>query len=222
MSSNLYLNDYQTKFYKYLGFSSTVSTSFTSATLGGGAAYDGTNLLTSKAASSEIVKLTGFSATVSSSFTYPGSSPAYDLEWTGTDLLSADDTTKARQHTGFSATITSSAIINRARGVTWDGTNLISTGILTGKAYKYTGFSATIASSFAIVAASPFGCAWDGTNFIICQGIVGSPKIVRYTGFSSTVLDSFIQTIGSQLIGMSWGTDAASLLAKQLSALGVG
>ncbi len=83
-----------------------------------------------------------------------------------TNVISADrSANKHYLHTGFSASISSSYTSPGAvpRGITWDGTNVISAdGGSADKHYLHTGFSATVSSSYASPGVSPSGITWDG------------------------------------------------------------
>ena len=47
-------------------------------------------------------------------------------------------------------------------GITWDGTNVLSTDANTDKHYKHSGFSATILDSYPSPSSSPTDITWDG------------------------------------------------------------
>ena len=61
------------------------------------------------------------------------------------------------------------------RGLTFDGTNLISCDSISDSIYIHDGITSTILSSFPSPSLYPFGLAFDGTNLISCD--IGSDSI---------------------------------------------
>ena len=107
-----------TKRYKFSGFSSTVSDSFTGAAACRGVAWDGTNLLDAEP-TPKIYKRSGFSATVSDSFT--ANAVNRDITWDGTDLYGASDLLSVKKYSGFSSTVSSSITVSGTEGgIDWD------------------------------------------------------------------------------------------------------
>ena len=78
---------------------------------------------------------------------------------------------------------------SQGKGITFDGTNLISCDAYTDLIYIHDGISSTILSSFASPGAYPGDLAFDGTNLISCDA--GTDMIYIHDGVTSTILSSF-------------------------------
>ena len=98
-----------------------------------------------------------------------------------TNVLSADSIAdKHYKHSAFTATIDASYASPDAlpRGITWDGTNVLSADgtSSTEKHYKHSAFTATIDASYASPAISPQGITWDGRH----AGVAATSLLPRY------------------------------------------
>ena len=105
----LYLSAVPAIAYRYSGFSTTVTDSFStplSAPYAMG--WDGENTLINEDAVDVCYKLSGFSTTVTDTFALPSINPD-GLEWDGANVISSDvSQNRIYKHSGFSSTITNS------------------------------------------------------------------------------------------------------------------
>lgn len=217
---------------QHSGFSSTILSSFSVPDMGG-IAWDGTDVIWgggTVGASNSIKKGTGFTGTIQASFNGPSATDrTYDLDYAGSNVLIAINTTKIYQMSGFSSTVSSSITVTGAayRGVSWDGTNLLAADPAhSPEIKKFSGFSTTVTSSFT--QSNPRGVAWntDTSGIITTQVDAGGAKHRLRSGFSSTVDSSWTNaTLGSSL-GIGWQAAAAPAAetrdARKLLLLGVG
>ncbi len=114
-------------------------------------------------------------------------------------------------HSGFSATIDDSYFSpdTAPRGITWDGTNVISADTSADKHYLHSGFSSTIDDSYTSPDSSPRGISWDGTN-VLSADVNSGGKHFLHSGFSSTIDDSYASPATAP-VGISWdGTNVLS------------
>lgn len=185
------------KFYLHSGFSSSITTSFSSVgSVPWGVTSDGTNLLTSDTAALLMYKHTGFSSTVTATFAIETSGEPRGITWDGTDsyaLTALDPVTQIEQFTGFSSS--SLGTINPANGdttgLTMDGTDFYYGDNTANKYFKLTGFTNTVDSSFASPGNNPQGCGWDGSNLLSANATAGTRKHYKHSGFTTTISDSY-------------------------------
>jgi hypothetical protein len=120
------------------------------------------------------------------------------------------------RHSGFSTTITSSFSTNTAyaRGLAWDGGNVIVSDVDGGNRliYRHAGFTTTITDWIYPDKNYPLAVAWDGGNLIVLDYNSAETALIIYkhAGFSSTVT-STMATVGSAPYGLAWqGSDLIS------------
>jgi len=213
MAGNLLAASFQTdKVYRFTGFTSTISASFTK-TDAEGVAWDGTDVYFGEedpgSPPTKIFKGTGFSATVAASITAPNASEStvYGIDLTANtagDLLVVQNSSKIWRMSGFSSSISSSVTLGSSnRGVAWDGTNLMTADNGDLKYRRCTGFSSTVASSFAAPGTAR-DITWDGTDFY--SAISATPaSYKKHSGFSSTITSSFNAPTGvNNPVGIKW------------------
>lgn len=208
MAGNIIIGNYglpTSQFTKFSGFSNTVTTSVarTRAMACDWNNSDSNLYFGSDTGSNKYYKGTGFGVTVQSSFATPIDNTPYDMDHDSSgNFFLAMNETKIFKMSGFSSTVSDSLTEAAAsRGVTWDGTNLI-TNINTPKTKLHSGFSTTISSSFTL-ANFLEAIAWDGTD--LYGGISGSVRYLHLSGFSSTVSDSFTTIVNvTDPIGVDW------------------
>ena len=106
-------------------------------------------------------------------------------------------------HAGFSATITDSyaSPSTGARGITWDGSNVISADMVADLHYLHSGFSSTITDSYASPSANPEGITWDGSNVMSTD--INAQRHYLHAGFSATITDSYTSPSTSPR-GITW------------------
>jgi len=178
-------------------------------------ALTGKNLVSASFSPTRFYVQAGLTGTVIRYFT-PVSANSYGLVVANGDLISVIDgtTDKIYVHDGITSTIKDSFATpsTRPRGITFDGTNLISCDRDTGLIYVHVGISGAISSSFASPVAQPLTLTFDGANLIIGAG----NKIYVQVGISSVNDHSFDAPVngacgldfdGENLISADGGTD---------------
>jgi hypothetical protein len=102
---------------------------------------------------------------------------------------------------GFSAVVANSfsSPTTTSWGLTWDGTNVISSSYV--RIYKHVGFSTVISDSFSSPSNGYALPCWNGTNVLSCDS--ESNKIYKHTGFSTTISNSFSSPT-SNPFGLEW------------------
>ena len=102
-------DDNSDSIYIHSGVTSTITTSFSSPSMGpNGLAYDGANLISSDYFVSSVYIHTGVTSTITTSFSSPGLFPT-GLAYDGANLISCDLTNDSIYiHTGVTSTITTS------------------------------------------------------------------------------------------------------------------
>ena len=192
--------------YIHDGVTSTVLLSFGapggsySAQGANGLAFDDVNgnLISVNSWSDTLYIHDGISSTVSTSFSHVD---WFGLTFDGANLICIKFTppggdNRFHIHDGVTSTIVTTVSVpgNYARGITFDGTNLIycDTERTPGKIYILDDKSSTVIGSFSSPDTSPEGLAFDGTNLISCDDYSG--KVYIHDGISSTVTSQFSAT----------------------------
>ena len=201
---------------RFVGFSSTVLTSF-SITSAWGSAWDGTNVYTSTHIATVLGtfrKHSGFSATVSSSFARVEAEEA-GIDWNGTNFLSGnrDGTGKFRKYTGFTSIVLSSFSItaDQTNDIGWttvsdaSGDLVRSRAGATDKWLRHTGFSATINNSFIGPSTAAGAATWRDDTADLIGSDTDADKFYQFSGFSSTIENSFI--LAGSWIAATWERD---------------
>ena len=173
-------------------------------------ASTGLDVISSDVSVNRIYRHDGFSTTELDFFAVGGSLSPLDVAWDGDHLLSlvydGVSTHTVRRHNGFSSTVTDSfTVAAGAKGLTWDGTNVI-VAFTDGMVRRYSGFSSTVLDSFD-TGKENHGVAWDGTNVIVAHQNVGDDTLTRYVGFSSSVDTTVTMPYGGgsfSLSGCAW------------------
>jgi hypothetical protein len=183
------------KYYKFSGFSSTISDSFSDQLASGYIGWDGTNALTSDVSYDTVNRHTGFSSTITASFDNPNWGLT-GVTWDSANVISVNGggDNMIVKFSGFSSTVVDSFVSPANQypyGLCWDGTNVISDDYLgTGpKIYKNQGFSSTVADSFSSPSTQPYGEGFDGITYYSSDEI--TEKVYKHTGFTTTISDSF-------------------------------
>lgn len=215
MAGNLIGNDTDVKrCVQFSGFSSTVTTSFSTTTAGAGITWDGNNVIYTTALSSvSIKKGTGFGAAVQSSFAAPDvSGVTYGLGEDGTNVYIVEGGTKAYKMSGFSATVADSFTVGSAlRGFAWDGTRAYTGDSTANKLRQHSGFSATVVDSFTTGGTYNRDIAHDQTNIYSTQQ-GATVKFRQHSGFSSTISSSFTRA-STEFDGIHWDSYPAAVAA---------
>jgi len=223
MANNLFQSeDVASQIIKYVGFSSSVSSSIASpSTAVRGVAWDNTNLYSVDDGSDKYYKHSGFTTTITDSFTKAVNYPR-ELDWKDSNLYGNNVINeKVYKYSGFSSTVLDSFSSpgGTTQGMTWLGSNVVTGSVDTDKVYKFSGFSSTITDSFAVT--DPLGMTEDeNNNLIVLLG--AGVKIVKYSGFSNSVLDSFTgQGSEGRAYGLAWESEAV-IVEKEVVDSGVG
>lgn len=150
------------------------------------------NLISADLISDLIYKHSGRTSAVDTSIaanTGDGADLTYDESnlWSQ-DYVAVDD---AFEHDGFSTTILNqfSLPATNPHGLTYDGTDIISSDASTNIIYKHTGKTGTVQDSYASGLSSTFGITTDGKDIYAIAN--GTDDAVHFAGFSSTQLGSF-------------------------------
>src|SRR5680860_516120 len=191
--------------YLHSGFSSTITSSYTSPSTGPrGITWTNTSNVISADMVADLHYLhSGVSSTITSSYASPSTLPT-GITWDGANVMSVDwDSDLHYLHSGFSSTISSSHATPgfSPSGITWDGSNVISVDLSTNTHYLHSGFSSTISDSYASPSSNPTGIAWDSLNVISADNY--SDTHYLHSGFSSTVTSSYSSPSTSPR-GITW------------------
>jgi len=154
------------------------------------------NVLLVSSSAGKVYKMSGFSSTVTTSFAYAS---AYNVAWTGTDVIYANTSNGAsiKKGTGFAATVQASFTSPQSGDVSYGISYFSSNVYIVGgssKVWKMTGFSATVNSSYS-TGTDQRGVANDENSNNVTNG--DSTKVRLHSGFSSTVSNSFTGPAGA-------------------------
>ena len=204
-------NNADDKIYRRTGFSSTVSSSFSSSTTGpAGVEWDGENVYVAENTNNRIEKHTGFSSTISSSISGQ-STQTNDVSRREDGLIEASAfVDKIYLHYGLTASIklSISSPASNVYGVVWgrasvlETNNLVSCDSTMAKNYIHGGFSSTIHSSYASGNTST-GVTWDGTNLYGQKAQATAEQHLKFTGVSASITDSYSVSTGNRGITIS-------------------
>ncbi len=227
--NSLYVNDSGGKFKKTIGFTSTISDSFSHSAetpsedfhrsaVDDLFAADGTT-------DDKAFRYTGFTSTLVGSFSLAAAdTEVVGCAWDGTNYLALGAfNTKIFKFTGFTTTILDSYAagigVSLDSAITWDGTNVQAGTATVDKLYKYTGFTSTIADSFAYHDAGQDITGMAHDEAVVPQPIItgdvewlgnNNDKLYKTAGFGSTIIASFaVAALASNGSGND-GTDAYS------------
>lgn len=200
------ISGHANKIKKYVGFSSTVTDSFTPACSSTRDVdffqqYKGdiiTNGLDETA-----YRYDGFSSSVTDSFGTPGTN-AMGITSDGTNAMTSDTVAnKIYKHSGFNSSVTDSFTPagTSTSALKWDGTNLHAVTRSAKKVYKYTGFTSTVLDSYGSSGGMHAeGYGWDKSNSLAAFMDAG-PMIFKRVGFSNSTSASFGT---SDVYGVAW------------------
>jgi hypothetical protein len=173
----------------------TPNTSFASLSSDIGAlAFDGDNLISVDSAANLFTRHSGISSSVLTTFVASLSGNVTDVAFDGTDIWTLTDSSIIYQLTGTtSGTIqTSFSSPFGARGLTFDGSNLVTIKYLPNTVYKHTGKTSTIQETITLTAIDtslvPEGLDFASNNLLITTR---DERCFEMNGVSDTLVSSF-------------------------------